>query len=262
MKVNLEKYSKVVLIAIALLLACCFFSLIMLSINGFKSDSFSKGSQKGDNGALPSRLVETPDYGQTYINNIIFIGDSTMSPMRSAAVLPDKADAKQIWSGESGTLSLDYGISTATIVYPESNESISIPEAVSRKLPDYVIITLGFDNGVAYCTEKKFKDYYSSLIVSIKESSPNTKIILQSVFPISDKKQNDSSDITNEKIARANRWIEELAQSLSVKYLDTSSILKDPQGNLASQYDSGDGVTLSVEGYTAMLNYIRTHGYR
>ena len=263
MKLNLEKYSKVVLIAIALVLVCCTVSLIVLAINGFSIDSFDRGKNTNtDRTALTSRLTETPDYGETYINNVIFIGDSTISAMRQAAVLRDGTDTKQIWSGESNTLSLDYGLSSATIVYPETGESILISEAISLKLPEYVIITLGADNGVAYCTEEKFKNYYSGLIVSIKESSPNTKIILQSVFPVSEKKQKDDSGLTNKKIDRANGWIEELAQSLSVKYLDTASILKDSKGNLLSIYDSGDGVTLNAEGYTAVLNYIRTHGYR
>ena len=259
MKLNHEKISRGVVVAIALILICCIVSLIMLAINGFKLKPVDKAEE---NSALPSRLIETPDYGQNYINNIIFIGDCTISPMRSAAVLRDGVDTKQVWSGENNTLSLDYGIATATIVFPETSESISIFEAVSRKLPDYVVITLGYDNGVAFCTEEKFKDYYSSLITEIKKASPDTKIILQSVFPVSNKKQKDDSSITNDKIDRANVWIEELALDTSVKYLDTSSVLKDSKGNLLAIYDSGDGVTLNAEGYNVVLNYIRTHGYR
>ena len=260
MKLNHEKISKGVAVAIALILICCIVSLVMLAINGFKFKPQKSGNNVGK--ALPSRLTETPDYGQNYINNIIFLGDCTISPMRSAAVLRDGADTKQIWTGENNTLSLDYGIATATVVFPETNESLSISEAMARKLPDYVVITLGHDNGVAFCTEEKFKDYYSRLITEIKKASPDTKIILQSVFPISDKKQKDGLGITNDKIDRANGWIEELALDTSVKYLDTASILKDSKGNLLAIYDSGDGFTLNTEGYNVVLNYIRTHGYR
>ena len=207
-------------------------------------------------------MTETPDYGQNYINNIIFIGDCTITPIRQTELLLDGSETKQIWSGERGTLSLDYAISTATIVYPETNESTSISNAIAKRLPDYVVITLGYENGVAFCTEEKFKNYYSSLITEIKKASPDTKIILQSVFPVSDRKQKDDSDITNDKIDRANAWIEELALDASVRYLNTASILKDSNGNLLAIYDSGDGFTLNTDGYTAVLNYIRTHGYR
>ena len=260
MKISHEKISKGVIIAIVLILICCIVSLIMLAINGFKFKPVDNTQE--ENNTLPSRLTETPDYGQNSINNIIFLGDCTIAPMRSAAVLRDGADTKQIWTGESDTLSLDYGISTATVVLPETNESISISEAMARKLPNYVVITLGYDNGVAFCTKERFKDYYSRLITEIKKASPDTKIILQSVFPVSDKKQKDSSGITNDKIDRANVWIEELALDASVKYLDTASILKDSKGNLLAIYDSGDGVTLNESGYITVIEYIRTHGYK
>lgn len=259
MKFNSNKYTRGLLIGAAIIAVSCAVSLIMLATYGFKTPNPSNKKQAE---TPASQLAQTPDYGENYINNIIFIGDYTISPLRSAALLGNGADTTQIWSGENNSLSLDYGLATATIVYPETGESISISEAISRKLPSYVIITLGGENGVAYCTEQKFKEYYGSLISTIKENSPDTKIILQSVFPISKQKQKNSSDISNDKIDRANGWIVELANEYSVKYLNSASILKDSKGNLDAKYDSGDGVTLNSDGYRAMLNYIRTHGYK
>ncbi len=250
------------MIAAAITLITCAVMLVLLSTNGFKDGIFDKKTTAEEDFSLPSRLQTTPDYGQFYIDNMIFIGDITISPMRSAAVLRDGADTKQIWTGENNSLSLDYSIPTATIVLSESDKSATVADAVAQKRPDYVIITLGFENGVAYCTEEKFKEYYGSLITVIKESSPDTKIILQSIFPVSDKKQNENLGITNEKINRANVWIEELAYDNSVRYLATASVLKNSKGNLNPDYDSGDGVTLNAEGYSAMLEYVRTHGYR
>ena len=250
------------ILATVVTLVTCAVLLVLLLINGFKSNIFSKKTSSEDANALPSRLLETPDYGQFYLDNLIFLGDMTITPMREALVLRDGADTKQIWTGEKNSLSLDYSSSVATIVFPESGEAIGISEALQRKRPDYIVITLGFENGVAYCTEEKFKEYYGNLIEVIKENSPDTKIILQSVFPVSAKKQKDGSGITNDKIDRANMWVEELALSREVKYLNTVSVLKDSKGNLNPEYDSGDGFTLNAQGYTAVLDYIRTHGYR
>lgn len=257
-----NKILRPLIIAGLIALITCAVMLILLSINGFKDGVFSKKATAEEDFSLPSRLQKTPDYGQFYVDNMIFIGDQTIVPIRSSAILRDGADTKQIWTGEKGSLSLDYSLSTSTIVYPESAQSITLSEAISLKRPDHVIITLGFENGVAYCTEEKFKEYYGSLISVIKESSPDTKIILQSIFPVSDKKQKDDSGITNEKIDRANLWIEELANDNSVRYLHTASVLKDSKGNLNSDYDSGNGVTLNEAGYRKMIEYIRTHGYK
>ena len=262
MRSHQNKVLRPLIMATVIALVTCAVLLVLLLINGFKDNIFSKKISNEDSNALPSRLLETPDYGQFYLDNLIFVGDKTISPMRDAAVLRDGIDTKQIWTGEQNSLSLDYSTSVATVVFPESSEAISLSEAFQRKRPDYVVITLGFENGVAYCTEEKFKEYYGNLIEEIKESSPDTKIMLQSVFPVSAKKQKDGFGITNDKIDRANGWIEELALSSEVKYLNTVSVLKDSKGNLNPEYDSGDGYTLNAQGYTAVLDYIRTHGYK
>lgn len=262
MKINFNKLIKFSLAAFGIIIVCCIVSLITMLVGGVKPDLFEKSNTDNNTSGLSSRLDKTPDYGQNYINNIIFVGDSTTEAMKSCQVLNRGADTKQIWTGEGGTLSLDFSIDTATIVYPETAESISIATAAERKKPDYIIITLGIDNGVAYCTEAKFKEYYSKLLKSVSEVSPDTHIILQSVFPVSAKVQKESPNISNKKIDTANRWIEELAQDMSVRYLDTASVLKDSKGNLDPKYDSGDGICLNAEGYTAVLTYIRTHGYR
>ena len=47
-----------------------------------------------------------------------------------------------------------------------------------------------------------------------------------------------------------------------MRYLHTAEVLKDKSGALDAKYDSGDGVTLNEAGYAAMLQYLRTHGYK
>ena len=262
MNLKKDKALLPLIIAATIAIVCCAVMLIVLFTNGFREGIFNKKITAKEDTSLSSRLQKTPDYGQFYIDNMIFIGDCTVAPIRSTAVLRDGVDTKQVWVGENNSLSLDYSITTATVIFPESGESIPLTEAITKKHPDYIIITLGFENGVAYCTEEKFKAYYGSIIDAIKQSAPDTKIILQSIFPVSDKKQKDNSGITNEKIDRANLWIEELACDNSVRYLHTASVLKNSSGSLSYKYDSGDGFTLNAEGYITMLDYIRTHGYK
>ena len=128
--------------------------------------------------------------------------------------------------------------------------------------PSRIIITVGINNGVPYCSEESFKAYYKKLVKTIQSASPDTDVILQSVFPTSKKYQKDNSAITVEKIDLANRWISEIAAECRVGYLHTCSVLKDSDGYLLSKYDSGDGLRLNAEGYRAVLQYIRTHGYK
>ena len=255
-KNTLDKVIEIIVMAVAVLAVACIVSMIMLAFRGFNEKLFID-NDKSDNTSTSSevRLQKTPDFGEAYIKQIVFLGDHTISGMASIS------EDLEIWSGEDKTLPLDYSINTATIVYPDTNESLSIASAIKRKNPDYIIITLGIDNGVAYCSEKKFKEYYTKLILEISEASPNTKIMLQSIFPVSDEKQKAQSSISNRKIDAANTWIEELCEELSLRYLNTACILMVDKGNLSERFDSSDGINLNSQAYAEILYYIRTHGY-
>ena len=263
-KLKTNKLFKVLLAAIPIITVACLVSLITLCINGVREDAFSQTPQNGKSvsPASTATLASTPDYGQNYVNNIIFVCDTTLASLKADGVLKDGANTTQIWTGESGDLSLDYSIDTATVIYPETGESIPISAAAQRKKPDYIVITLGAGNGVRYCTEEKFKSYYEKLILSVKSASPDTKIILQSVLPVSAKYEKATSGISKEKIDTANIWISELAEIHDVRYLDTASILKGPDGYLDPKYDLGNGMQINSAGCLAMLTYSRTHGYR
>ncbi|MBQ8408333.1 MAG: hypothetical protein IJY39_05655 [Clostridia bacterium] len=263
-KSTYRKSIRALIIAIGIAAATCLVAFITLLVGGIKPGTFVDNAAKdvNDPSALESRLTATPDYGNNYINNIIFLGDKTVYALGESGLLKGGTETLQVWSGESGDLSLDYSIDTCTVVFPEDGASISIKSAAERKKPDYIVITLGLNNGVAYCTEEKFKEYYGKLIDVLSEASPNTKIILQSIFPVTRAAEKRLSGITNDKIDDANGWIEELALEKGVRYLHTASVLKAKNGTLDEKYDSGNGITLNESGYSVMLDYIRTHGYK
>ena len=213
--------------------------------------------------ALPTsaQLSETADYGMEYIDKIIFVGDSTTNGMKSKAyhVLTGGTATKQVWTPESGTLSLDPNIAKALIRNPYSGTDMTIAEAAGQVKPEYMVLTVGLNNGVPFLDEGEFKLCYRKLIGAIAAASPDTKIILQSIYPVAS--NNTKESITNEKIDRANGWIKDLAEEYNIKYLNTNPSLKDADGYLKMSYQNGDGIHLNRSGFEAVLNYIRTHGY-
>ena len=132
---------------------------------------------------------------------------------------------------------------------------------MQRRSPKYLIVTLGINNGVPYCDKEAFSEYYQNIIDVLKESSPSTTIILQSIFPVSKKAERKNPAITNEKIDEANSWIIELCAKNDLKFLNTASALKNEKGYLNSDYVSEDGISMNDSGYKKVLRYIRTHGY-
>lgn len=203
-------------------------------------------------------LAETEDMGQEYIDKIIFLGDSTTYGMKYYGVLSGGKNTTQVWTPASGTLTLS-NQGFATIVYPVSGEEIPIRDAVELEKPEMMVITLGV-NGVSFMEEDYFKSEYKALVEDIKEISPDTKIILQSIFPIASNYEYQR-DINNTKISAANGWILAIAEETDVKYLDTASILLGDDGFLPQAYHNGDGLHLNGETFELVLGYIRTHGY-
>ena len=97
------------------------------------------------------------------------------------------------------------------------------------------------------------------MLDAVKAASPETKIILQSIYPVAT--NSEYRDITNPRIDVANGWVESLAEEYGFRYLDTNSSLKGDDGYLIHSYQNGDGLHMNTSGLNAILKYIRTHGY-
>ena len=203
-------------------------------------------------------LKETTDAGQEYIDSIIFLGDSTTYGLISYKMLKDGKATKQVWTPVSGTLTLSQA-NISKIYYPDTETEIMINEAVESKKPPIMIITLGV-NGVSFMEETYFTNEYKKLIQNIKKTSPDTIIILQSIFPVARSYAHIGS-INNEKIYTANNWIVKIAEDEGVKYLNTYSVLVGEDGFLPEKYQNGDGMHLNEISFQIELNYIRTHAY-
>ena len=206
----------------------------------------------------PAILGETEDMGQEYLDKIIFLGDSTTYGLRYYAMLSGGQDTLQVWTPASGTLAL-FNQSFATIVYPDDGSEIPIRDAVAKKKPDMMVITLGV-NGVSSMDHDDFLREYSSLVTDIMELSPGTKVIINSIYPVASH-YNLLKYINNENICQANVWLVEVAEQTGARFLNTISILMGSDGWLPYDYQNGDGLHLSPDAFRLVLDYIRTHGW-
>lgn len=199
-------------------------------------------------------LQETEDYGQEYLDKFVFLGDSTTHGLSFYGVV----NTNQVWCPSNGTFSL-FNQSIIRILYPETNEELTIPEALGRKQPEYMLITLGI-NGVASMDEDYFKSEYGALVDTIHSVSPDTKIIINSIYPIC-ASYDTSSGINMDKIRAANQWLRDLAVEKNVRFLNSNSALVDDTGFMPQAYTNGDGLHMNPDGLNIILQYIRTHGY-
>lgn len=207
----------------------------------------------------PVELQETEDMGQEYIDKFIFLGDSTTNGLRAYGVLKDQTETKQVWVPANETFSL-FLQENIRILYPETREELTIEEILERKKPEYMMITLGV-NGIALMDEKYFVSEYTKLVTRIQAQSPDTKIILNSIYPVATNYK-ELKDINNEKIDTANMWVKQIAENTGTRFLNSASILKDESGWLRDDYQNGDGIHLQPVALNKVLEYLRTHGYQ
>ena len=202
-------------------------------------------------------LPETPDAGMAYQDKLIFVGDSLTAHLVAREVLTGGKMTKQVWRTENNMLNLNSEVTAAKIIYPETGESMTIAQAAGKAKPEIMIVTLGTDWGVSFLTEADFKACYTALIRDIQAASPDTTVILQSIFPVT-----ASAKLKNDKIDTCNSWVREIAAECGCPYLDTQTVLKGADNALKPEYcNSSDGIHLHKEAYVAILQYIRTHAY-
>ena len=209
----------------------------------------------------PTRLGETPDAGRAYLDKFVFLGDSTTYGIGVyyGYGYTELCPPSQVWTPASGTLTLSY-YNIATIVYPETGEELTIAEAVKRAKPEIMMITLGV-NGISFMDEEWFIRDYTALVESIQAASPDTKIILNSIYPVAASYQYQS-DINNNKICAANVWIERIAAATGCRFLNSFECLVGADGYLPESCQNGDGLHLTGEAFTTVMQYIRTHAYQ
>lgn len=200
-------------------------------------------------------LLETEDMGQEYIDKFIFLGDSTTYGLDHYGIV----SSNQVWTPADRTFSL-FNQSIIRIYYPETGQEFTIEEILEQKKPEYLLITLGV-NGIAQMDKDYFMSEYESLVGRIQAASPETKIILNSIYPVAESYQYLGS-INNLKIEDANLWIREIAENKGVRFINTNSALINDRYALPEDKQNGDGMHLTADAFDIVINYIRTHGYK
>lgn len=188
-----------------------------------------------------------------FVDELTFLGDSITAHMAQRA----DVSPTRVWSTRARYLNLDARIAHARIVAPDTGEEELIATVAGRIRPAYLVITLGIDYGVYYYRDapETFARCYEILLDRISDASPDTVLLLQSIFPVTAA----CRVVSNEMIDRANAVIRDLAARRGLYYLDTQTVLRDAKGYLDERYcSSADGIHLNAAAYEAILSYIES----
>lgn len=212
--------------------------------------------------AVPGELFVLSNKNEDTHGGVFFFGESTTAHLaRSGGVLDTDAHRGRVWRDESGTRYLDARILSSPVLYYEGDRAEKIPfaEAVERAQPRVIVLSFGL-NGVTHWSHdpEAFLRNYRALIEGIRARSPNTKMILQSVYPVGENTVFSlSKGELNQQICNLNVHIEKLAQEYeNTEYINTAALLFDASGALSATFDSGDGIHLTNEAYRMILAFL------
>ena len=225
-------------------------------------DSLEQTEQGGEvpAGTTSAVLGESADRGQAYIDQMVFFGESTTAHLRSRGVLSGGKSTDQVWADASYTMMLSLEILHKRIIYPETGEEMTVEQAAALKKPRFVVLAFGVNGLSGFVNNPKlYEASYAKLISAIQAASPETVVLLQTVYPVG-RSYADAQQV-NEKIAQLNEWLPEIAQKNGAYLVDTASCLRDGEGMLRTEFAQADGLHLTAAAYREILAYMRTHAY-
>lgn len=180
------------------------------------------------NNNTTSTTTDTNGDVAAQFKNSVFIGDSITEGFVFNEILP-----KENVIAGAGT--------TAVFAYDDIKD-------LAQKKPDHVFIMLGSDDMLWPKGDPKalFQTSMTKLVQKIKEETPNAKIYLESITPVTQEALKAEPRYKN--IDDYNALLQELAQKLSVHYVDIGAVAKQHTDLFAE-----DGIHFKKEFYQLWL---------
>ena len=195
-------------------------------------------------GPVPeSALVE-----DTYFDDVVFLGDS-------------RTDGLRLYSGlQHGTFLCSTG-ATVESVFSKAVETpageLPLLDALAALDCGKIYIMLGI-NELGWNGTETFRTQSTELIQRLQKDHPDAEIVIQSILPVSAKKDAEGRYVNNGRIKEYNQVWLELAEEFDVAYLNVAEGVAGEDGLLPSEL-CYDGVHLNKAGCQMWLDYLRTH---
>lgn len=162
----------------------------------------------------------------------------------------------RVWSGKANTVLFRTVCEGKPIYFEDEDRAVSLAGAVGERKPKILVITLGVSGGAGFMPEEKFVAVYKEMIKTVRENSPETRIFVQSILPLSDRSVLHYKKLSKEAVKAANEWIRRLCEEENIPYIDTHSLLCDDSGYLKKIYQNDEYMHLTTAAYKIIINNI------
>ena len=201
------------------------------------------------NTSSPAYLYAGEMQPESFLADSLFIGDSITQGM--GLYLPD------LNTTVLGVRSLNPdSVFTATVNGP-GGKKMSIPKAAIAYNPKRIYIMIG-TNGIAWMSQSYMIGRLGELVDQLHKALPKTKIILQSIPPVSRGKYNSDNRFSVKNIDAYNTKLLKLAEEKGVEFLDVNGFFRDKQGYLPSN-ETPDGIHFYKANYQKWVAHLLCH---
>ena len=190
------------------------------------------------------------------VDRMTFFGDSTTAHLALRGGIPQE----RVWSGVGSTVLFETVNAVKCVHLQKENRDLSLAEAVALKKPRILVITVGVSGGAGRLSRESFVSIYRELLLSVRKASPETKLLVQSLLPLSDQSVKHYKRLTKEAVVQANGWVRELCAEMQIPYVDTHAKLIDPNtGYLKPEYQNDEYMHLTAQAYEVILANLRAY---
>lgn len=193
-------------------------------------------------------VPESAPVEDTYFDDAVFLGDS-------------RTDGLRLYGGLThGTFLCSTG-ATVESVFTKAVETpageMPLLDALAGMECGKVYVMLGI-NELGWNGTETFRNQSAELIRRLQADHPEAEIVIQSILPVSAKKDAEGRYVNNGRIGEYNQVWLELAEEFGVAYMNVAESVAGEDGLLPEEL-CYDGVHLNKAGSRQWLDYLRIH---
>ena len=198
-------------------------------------------------------LAESPAVDRSYFNDACFLGDSLTQGMQIYSTgLPEASFCAYKGIGPNAV------VNSTTCTRRDGVQEIPM-EVLTAQQPKVLYILLGTNVLNRDGDYSSFLTYYRLMLDMIAQALPNTQIYVQSITPVRPEVRASHPGLYKERLCEINDELSAIALEKGCVFLNLWEALADENGDLKAEYAQNDGYHVKPEGYTAWVDYLRTH---
>ncbi len=222
------------------------------------TDAQSASMSENQSGSQTATAVDP-----SYFDNAAFVGDSVSLKLSYyAAATGALGNAQFFTAGSLGSGNALWEVSDESVHPSYQGTKMLVEDCVANSKAECVYIMLGMNDLAVYGIDDTIANY-QTLIGRIFEKSPNVKIIVQSMTPMTSTSEILGSSLNNEIIKDYNARLSALCTEKGWTFVDVASVMYDAEGkNLNRDFCSdpdGLGVHFTEAGCEKWVEYLSTH---